>query len=218
MRRIRAKLTYANVISTLALFLVLAGGTALAATMITSNSQVGQGVISGHKPPSGKHANIIGGSINGQDIANDSLGGSKILESSLAKVPNADKLDGVDSTAFVDKCPASATTRFGALCVRSENENQPFGGALNLCANLDMHLPSWSEATTLATHDIPNIDGTEVFWTEDIFLRPADAGTNQGEFKTFVLDDAGTPTEEGIGGNPESQVVHQTVCVTTPTN
>ncbi|MGH2964237.1 MAG: hypothetical protein ACRDMH_02485 [Solirubrobacterales bacterium] len=73
MRRIRSRLTYANVISTLALFSVLAGGSALAAVVITSNSQVGKDTISGHKPPGGKHANIIGGSINGQDVANGSL-------------------------------------------------------------------------------------------------------------------------------------------------
>lgn len=36
--------------------------------MITSNSQVGQGTISGHHPPSGKHPNIIAASINGQDV------------------------------------------------------------------------------------------------------------------------------------------------------
>jgi hypothetical protein len=47
MRRIRRHLTYANVISTLALFLVVAGGTALAATMITSNSQAASFTVYG---------------------------------------------------------------------------------------------------------------------------------------------------------------------------
>ena len=73
-QRLRSRLTYANVISTLALFLVLGGGTALAAYVVSSNSQIGPGTVSGHKPPSGKHANIIAGSVNGQDVANGSLG------------------------------------------------------------------------------------------------------------------------------------------------
>jgi hypothetical protein len=34
MKKIRGNLTYANVMSTIAVFLVLAGGTALAATMV----------------------------------------------------------------------------------------------------------------------------------------------------------------------------------------
>ena len=68
MRRIGRHLTYANVISTLCLFLLLGGGTALAAYVVSSNTQIGPGTVSGHHPPSGKHANIIAGSINGQDV------------------------------------------------------------------------------------------------------------------------------------------------------
>jgi hypothetical protein len=63
MPRIRHHLTYANVMATLAVFIAL-GGTAIASVIITSNSQVAQNTISGHKPPSG--------SINGSDIADRS--------------------------------------------------------------------------------------------------------------------------------------------------
>ncbi len=68
MSRIRNHLTYANVMVTILAFVVLGGGTALAAYVVSSNSQIGPGTVSGHKPPSGKHANIIAGSINGQDV------------------------------------------------------------------------------------------------------------------------------------------------------
>jgi hypothetical protein len=65
----RSHLTFANVVSLAALFVAL-GGTAAAVTyVVSSNSQVGPGTISGHKPPSGKHANIIAGSVNGNDLA-----------------------------------------------------------------------------------------------------------------------------------------------------
>src|SRR5436190_2540118 len=80
---LRSHLTYANVISTLALFLVLGGGTALAAYVVSSNSQIGPNTVSGHKPPTGKHANLIGGSVNGQDVADNTLGGADINEASL---------------------------------------------------------------------------------------------------------------------------------------
>lgn len=50
---IRSQLTYANVVATLALFVALGGGTALASYVISSNKQVGPGTISGHKPPRG---------------------------------------------------------------------------------------------------------------------------------------------------------------------
>jgi len=79
MRRwLRSHLTYANVMVTILAFIVLGGGTALASFVISSNSQVGPGTISGHKPPSGDHANIIAGSLNGADLANNAVTASKL--------------------------------------------------------------------------------------------------------------------------------------------
>ena len=81
MRRIRTRLTFANVVSLSALFVTL-GGTALASVIITSNSQVASNTISGHKPPSGKHPNVIAGVIRfdlcceplDPNVADDSAG------------------------------------------------------------------------------------------------------------------------------------------------
>jgi hypothetical protein len=67
MSGIRRHLTYANVMATLAVFIAL-GGTALASVIITSNRQVASGTISGHNPPTGRHANLIAGSVDGQDV------------------------------------------------------------------------------------------------------------------------------------------------------
>jgi hypothetical protein len=68
-QRLRSHLTFANVASLIALFIAL-GGSATAAVIITSNSQVASGTISGHHPPAGKHPNIIPNSVNGQDVQN----------------------------------------------------------------------------------------------------------------------------------------------------
>jgi hypothetical protein len=91
MDRIRSRLTYANVMATFAVFIAL-GGTAIASVIITSNGQVAQNTISGHKPPTGKHPNIIAGSINGADIADRS---------------------------GVDTCQAPLTAKFGPICAGS---------------------------------------------------------------------------------------------------
>jgi hypothetical protein len=88
MRRTRQHLTFANVCSLVAVFIAL-GGTAMAAVVVSSNSQVAQNTISGHKPPSGKHANLIAGSVNGQDVADNSIGGADLNEWSLGQVPSA---------------------------------------------------------------------------------------------------------------------------------
>jgi hypothetical protein len=89
--RSRFRPSPAMIVACIALFVAL-GGTATAVTyVVSSNSQIGPGTISGNNPPSGDHANIIAGSVTGGDVA----------ENTLAKVPNADKLDGRDSTDFV---------------------------------------------------------------------------------------------------------------------
>jgi hypothetical protein len=81
--RLRSRLTYANVVATLALFLVLGGGTALASYVVSSNSQIGPGTVSGHNPPTGKHSNIITGSVNGTDLSANSVSSPKVANHSL---------------------------------------------------------------------------------------------------------------------------------------
>ena len=128
---VRSHLTYANVMVTILAFLVLGGGTALGAFVVSNNGQVGPNTIAGHKPFPGQHSNIIPGTLNAKDLAasavtgpnlaagavtgpkiannavtgakvsDNSLTGADVNESSLDVVPNADKLDGLDSTSFV---------------------------------------------------------------------------------------------------------------------
>jgi hypothetical protein len=74
---LRSHLTYANVMATLAVFLVLGGGTAMAAYVITSNSQVAPNTISGHGG-SAANKNIIAGSVNATDLANGAVTAAKI--------------------------------------------------------------------------------------------------------------------------------------------
>lgn len=85
MGRIRSRLTYANVMVTILAFVVLGGGTALASFVVSSNSQIGPGTVSGHKPPAGKHANLILKSIGAGDLASGS-----VLPAKFGKLPAAE--------------------------------------------------------------------------------------------------------------------------------
>jgi hypothetical protein len=96
--RIRPHLTYANVMSTLAVFGVLGGGTAIAAIVISSNRQVARNTISGHSPPNGAHPNIISGSIDSADLAGGSVGTGKFADGATA--PNARRLGGSPAGAW----------------------------------------------------------------------------------------------------------------------
>jgi hypothetical protein len=129
--------------STLAVFLVLGGGTALAAYVVSSNSQIGPGTVSGHKPPPGKHSNIIAGSINGQDIADRS---------------------------GVDTCKGPFLAKYGLICAGSDGGARTFDDAINYCADLGLRLPSYTEAVGLArNYDVPGVGFTELFWTDEEF-------------------------------------------------
>jgi hypothetical protein len=89
MRRIRPRSIY-DVLAVISFFLVIGGGTALASYVVSSNSQVGPGTISGHHPPSGKHANIINGSIAGSDVAGGGIGSSQLANGAVttSKIAN----------------------------------------------------------------------------------------------------------------------------------
>jgi hypothetical protein len=95
------RLSHASVVGFAALFVAL-GGTATAATsyVISSNSQLGPGTVSGSVPTTGKHDNIIGGTIGGADVHDNSLTGADINESKLGTVPNAGKLAGHPPTYY----------------------------------------------------------------------------------------------------------------------
>jgi len=94
---IGSHLKFANVVSLAALFVAL-GGTATAVTyVVSSNSQIGPGTVSGHKPPTGKHSNIIAGSVNGTDLASGS-----VRLSSIEGTPCNAGYSGTTHTYYID--------------------------------------------------------------------------------------------------------------------
>src|SRR3954466_5209638 len=186
MRRIRFHLTYANVISTLALFLVLGGGTALAAYVVSSNSQIGPGTVSGHTPPSGDHANIIAGSINGTDIADRS---------------------------GVDTCPGPLTVKLGPICAGSDGGARTWKNALDYCSSFELRLPTIAEAVALAkNHTVPGASG-QLFWTDDAF-NDHFTGAPQGGYENAYVVEA-TTTAPTVAWDHQD-AIHKTVCVTDP--
>jgi hypothetical protein len=122
MIRIRRHLTYANMMATLAVFIAL-GGAAVASVIITNNSQVDRGTISGHHPPSGDHPNIIGRSIAANDLS------AGLTSSLTAHCPS-----GYTHAAHADLC-FEFNLRPGATYVN----------ALSTCAGAGGHLPNPGE-------------------------------------------------------------------------
>lgn len=125
MKQIRKRLTYANVMSSLAVFLILGGATAFAAVQkiganeIKANSiktgkivkeavtagKIKAGAVTESRIADGAVTTnkIADNAVTTNKIANDAVTGDKVKESTLGEVPNAanaQKLGGQSPTAF----------------------------------------------------------------------------------------------------------------------
>ena len=109
MQRLRERLTYANVVSSLALFLVIAGGTAYAANTILTTDIVDNEVYSRDV----RNDNLPGGGLTHPDLRPNSVRSSEVGAESLTGADVADQ-------SGVDTC-VSSTVRIGQLCFRAEN-------------------------------------------------------------------------------------------------
>ncbi len=100
MKQIRKRLTYANVMSSIAVFLMLGGATAFAASKIGANqlkaNSVKTGKIVKEAVKAGKLAKnavttpkIANGAVTTEKIANDAVTGEKANESTFGTVPSA---------------------------------------------------------------------------------------------------------------------------------
>jgi hypothetical protein len=219
--------SHATVVAYLALFVALGGTGAYAANTVFSTdivdgevktpdlasvavtnakvatNAVTAGKIATNAVTTGK---VADNNLTGTDIANtNSIGPAEIAGLGGADIAD-NSLTGADITdqSGVDTCVLS--TRVGQLCVRVENFARAWTPAFLHCANLDLRLPTLSEAMELVrTHDIPDADQQEYFWTQDQFQL------NSNSVAQVVRDD-------GLWGNTTLDTPLETVCVTTPTN
>lgn len=102
------RLSYANVMATLALFFALTGGAMAAAKVLMSTDTIpaGSDLTGTYGSPL-----IASGKVTTAKIADGAVTTAKF--NSSAKAPNADTLDGLDSSAFVQQ-PGGATLFFSS--------------------------------------------------------------------------------------------------------
>jgi hypothetical protein len=161
---VRSKLSYANVMATLAVFISL-GGTSYATLQVT-----------GH--------DVRDGSLTGRDLRRNSLGGRPIKESRLDVVPharNADRLDGVTAARLFIRCPAR-TVPVSDVCVEeSPRPAVPYTAAAVACESFDRRrtpgrrLPSHDELmTAIGDLGITLAEGGEL--TRNVYPSATDPG------------------------------------------
>jgi hypothetical protein len=149
MRRIRPHLTYSNAMSTIAVFAVLAGGTAWAASKIGTN-QIKNGAVTAKK--------LHSSAVTTKKIKNGAVTGDKAKESSFGQVPeaahadNATNLGGQPASDYRLHCPGNLD-RAGDLCY--EVDLRPAatpGQAMKACALDQRRLPDDGELALVFDH------------------------------------------------------------------
>ena len=114
MRRLRSSLSYANVASSLALFLAVGGGTAVAAATISSsdiqNSAVTKSKIARNAVSASKIAN---GAVSNRDLRDNSVLGADLRDGTVASVDLADS--GVQTADVADGAITKAKLAPGVI-------------------------------------------------------------------------------------------------------
>ena len=186
------KLTYANVVATIALFGVLGGG-AYAAFRVPPNS-VGSRQLKAKAVTGGKIAN---GAVSGGKIAEETITGQNIKLSALGTVPQAANATNAANANTVGghaaSCP-SGTTLIRGLCYETTSTEAPnLKSAAEGCAAKGGYLP-----TPMQLYSVKGVIflgdgvGTEKRFTDDVFTEDTD------QYYTILIDGAGSLERELI--------------------
>jgi hypothetical protein len=166
MGRLRHAITYANVVSTLALVLALSGGAVYAANKIGASS-IKKGAVHSKqiRNRNVKRQDIAGGAISSHKVSNNSLTGRDIEESKLGLVPSANNARTVNgiSERVVRATEAQSTA---ATQVISD------GG-------LTVLLSCTAGNATMGIHGFAPGDAGTVFEAETPSTQQFDSGTTQ---------------------------------------
>ena len=182
MNRIRKRLTYANVMSSIAVFLVLGGATAIAAKKIGSNEIKSNAITTGK---------IKKNAVTTAKIKNNAVTGAKVNESTLGQVPSA--LDATNA--------GNANTVGGLRIVKfSLNGAAPIGNTQILDLNGLQLFASCAGGVVTATASTSVNDG-EI----SAFAHDASSETSEGSFNdVFNVGDTFTlpsPTSSDVMGD-----------------
>jgi hypothetical protein len=179
MRRLRSKLSYANVMATLAVFIAL-GGTSYAVTALPRNS-VGSRQLRRHAVTNSK---IAPGAVSGSRVKPNALTGAEINENALGPVPsarfadhsatadsatsagNAATVNGVTANQLRLSCPAGTVRYIGECFQTAEHAATDWGTASTACASAGGRLPVPAEFAQIAQATGLQFSATE--WTSDL--------------------------------------------------
>jgi hypothetical protein len=179
--KILGRLTYANVVATLALFLAL-GGVSYGALRIKSRDLVNNTVRTQDLRNNNiRSKDIRNRTIVGRDVLTSTITGLQVRETSLGKVRDADKLDGQESVTFRDRCPTGTLLHAGACFERLPRSAAIPQAAARTCGMINRRLGMWSELESVRREPAVTTAGPELTSnlsdTNSVFAIDPDDGT-----------------------------------------
>ena len=191
--KLRQRLTYANVMSTIAVFIAL-GGSSYAALQIGSADIANNSV---------RGVDVRDRALTERDIRRNALTGRTVRESRLGRVPrarDADRVGGMTAADLLIKCP-EGTFPIADVCVeRTPRPAAAYGTATIQCATVGapagpgMRLPTHAEMLA-ALSGVQLAPGGEL--TSEVY--PNSGGPLQVLFVTDQVGSAATTPDTGPG-------------------
>ncbi len=225
MNLIRKRLTYANVMSTLAVFLVLGGGAAFAATQLGKNTvgtkQLKKNAVTAAKIKGGaiNSAKVADGSLTGVDIADGSIGGGDIADLAIGTAKLGD--NAVSTAKLGDNAVNSAkvqdkSLKGGDIADLAINTAKLGDNAVNSAKVQDKSLKGGDIAdgsitgTQISEGTLKNVDAATLngktstqFLSSEVYKNESavEAGVDKGE-GTFAISEGCNPGDVLLSGGP----------------
>jgi hypothetical protein len=212
--RFRARLTYANVLATLSLFIAL-GGTSFAVIHIGSQQVVNNSLRSQDiRNNTLRGRDVRDRTLQARDLRRNSLGSGAIKETALGTVPKAADADRVEGVAVDDlrlHCPTDTVSRGGVCIERSARAADGFLGANDACDAAGRALATMPQLDRFARVNGP-LPAAE--WTASVYRNPANGPTSVEQLEAVVLGAGGEPSYDRV----YLAVQHAFRCVALPSN
>jgi len=156
------KLTYANVTSTLALFLALGGVSWAAISVGTGQIRNNSIRTQDLRNDQIRSRDIRNRTIVNRDVLTNTLSGLQINENTLGRVPDAARLEGRDPSSFAVTCPAGTVSHAGTCFESAARAAQTFTAASRTCGVANRRLPLLTELESFRLQPGVTLSGDEL--------------------------------------------------------
>lgn len=214
-RTFRNRLSYSNVVATVALFIAL-GGTSYAVIRVDSGDVVDNSLRSGDlRNNSVRSTDVRDHTLRARDLKPNGLGGGVVKESSLGQVPraaDAQRVGGATAQDLRIQCPADTVGKVGVCIERAGRPPDGFLGAINTCDSAGRGLPTMAQLDRFL-----RVGGTVSYqgeWTSSVYRNPDNGMNPPDQLEAVLLNGDGVVSYDRV----YLAVQHAFRCVALPSN